>query len=514
MKSVRDIKVVVVGSASVGKSTVVGRLMVEVGGHLPPTRRLFMSGVMRESDYRNDNNAHRPSTYAELSDIRRYEWERGFSATHHTFFLKNVFPMPCPANSKEGMGKGMVLVDTPGQKKFFKSAVRGIFGSDVAVLVTVAPYLNPDGFRDLLTACYASGIQNIVVAVNYMDEVNWSEERYRLNVECVSEIAAKIGYKVDRQVQFVPMSAEKGVNISGRAISDSNVRPLEWYRGPTLYEAICRAEPRSWADSSKPLRMAVHEPLRICGVGIVLVGSIVSGTVKPGDQVALSRPSKIISTVGSIEYNYDPLERAFPGSIVGVNTRSVCRWDFQTGDVIGLRDNHPPMKATMFCAHIVVTYHPKTIKRGYTPTMFCHQAQLPCRIQQILCTFNKDTKNTVRARNPPTISTGDCASVLFRPLKPICVEEYKAYPSLGRIILRDLDRVVAVGVVTLVYYSLPCWQDIKPILAGWYKNPRSSLYHTRVPLVVINSIIELVWECTLPAPITILTPPKNLPSNF
>lgn len=98
---------------------------------------------------------------------------------------------------------------------------------------------------------------------------------------------------------------------------------------------------------------------------------------------------------------------------------------------------------------IRILYHPGNIKKGYSPLLHCHTAMTACTITKII--ERTDDRTGLTAEDFPTsLSTGNVGLVEMILLKPICIETFFDYPSLGRIILRDLKQTIAVGVVVKV----------------------------------------------------------------
>ena len=83
------------------------------------------------------------------------------------------------------------------------------------------------------------------------------------------------------------------------------------------------------------------------------------------------------------------------------------------------------------------------------PIVDCHTAHIRCKFEKILCSISRLTGKTLEDC-PMRLKTGDCAMVRIVPTKPMCVEEYRDYPSLGRFTVRDNGRTIAVGVIKAV----------------------------------------------------------------
>lgn len=96
--------------------------------------------------------------------------------------------------------------------------------------------------------------------------------------------------------------------------------------------------------------------------------------------------------------------------------------------------------------------HPGEIKVGYCPVVFVHTASVSCRISKIIGKLDSTT-GELGEEDPKCIVKGDTAVVEFTPLKPLCVETYKDFPALGRLIIRDINKTVGVGVINSVVFE-------------------------------------------------------------
>lgn len=91
-------------------------------------------------------------------------------------------------------------------------------------------------------------------------------------------------------------------------------------------------------------------------------------------------------------------------------------------------------------------HHPSAITVGYTPVFHIHTAQISCTITEIVKTLDTKTGGT-KEENPKFIKTGDAAIVKIKPTQPLVVENFKDFPQLGRLAIRDMAKTVAAGIV-------------------------------------------------------------------
>ena len=341
------------------------------------------------------------------------------------------------------------IIDAPGHRDFIKNMITGTSQADIGLLViSAAPGEFELGIsksgqtREHALLAYTLGVKQMIVAVNKMDHrsVNYSESRFNEVKEATSKFLKKTGFKVE-SIPFIPISGYYGDNMVERSPN------LEWWKGITLIEAFdCILPPRRFIK--RPLRMPIQDVYKIGGIGTVPVGRIESGILKPGMTVIFA-PIQITSEVRSIEMHYESIPEAVPGDNIGFSVKGVNYKLLNRGFVVGDVNNDPPSGVESFQAQVIVMNHPGQISVGYTPVLDCHTSHVACRFAEIL---NKVDRRTGKQRedNPTFVKNGDSAVIKLIPTKPLCVESFKEYPTLGRFAIRDLRSTVAVGVIKSV----------------------------------------------------------------
>lgn len=326
------------------------------------------------------------------------------------------------------------IVDCPGHRDFVKNMITGASQADAAVLVVaiddgVMPQTKEHAFL-----ARTLGINQLIVAINKMDLVDYSEEKYNALKEEVGNLIKTVAYKPD-DIDFIPLSAFEGDNIT---------KPSEntpWYKGPVLVESLDKlAAPEK--PTNLPLRVPVQDVYSITGVGTVPVGRVETGVMNKGDNVIFEPPGAN-GEVKSIEMHHEMLDSAEPGDNVGFNVRGVGKNDIRRGDVAGHTDK-PPAVAKEFTAQIVVLQHPGVITVGYTPVFHCHTAQVACTFLELQKKMNPAT-GAVEEENPDFLKTGNAAIVKVKPTKPMVIEKIKEIPHMGRFAIRDMGQTVAAG---------------------------------------------------------------------
>ncbi|MDO5835352.1 MAG: translation elongation factor EF-1 subunit alpha [Methanobacterium sp.] len=326
------------------------------------------------------------------------------------------------------------IVDCPGHRDFVKNMITGASQADAAVLVVAVDDGVMPQTKEHAFLARTLGINQLIVGVNKMDLVDYSEEKFNELKEEVSELIKTVAYK-PKDINFIPLSAFEGDNIT------ENSANTPWYKGPSLVKALDEfTAPEKPTDL--PLRVPVQDVYSITGVGTVPVGRIETGIMKKGDNVIFEPPGAS-GEVKSIEMHHEMLDSAEPGDNVGFNVRGVGKNDIRRGDVAGHTDNAPTV-AKEFTAQIVVLQHPGVITVGYTPVFHCHTAQVACTFLELQKKLDPAT-GQVKEENPDFLKTGDAAFVVVKPTKPMVIEKIKDIPHMGRFAIRDMGQTVAAG---------------------------------------------------------------------
>ncbi len=405
------LNVVFVGHVDHGKSTTLGRMFFDLG-------------KISEKDIPEEAGTFK---FAWLMDRLKEERERGLTIDlfHERLDTKKYY---------------ITIIDAPGHRDFVKNMITGASQADAAILVVSAK--KGEGVqaqtREHAYLLWILGVRQIIVTINKMDDstVNYSKARFEEVKAETEKLLRRLGFDTTK-IPFIPTSGWMGDNV----VKKSEKTP--WYTGPTLFEAFdLLMSPEKPLD--KPLRIPVEDVYNIRGVGVVPVGRVESGVLKPGDKI-IFQPIGETGEVKSIEMHHEKLERAEPGDNIGFNVKGIEFRKLKRGDVAGHLEN-PPKVVSEFTGQIAILGHPTAIAEGYTPVLHAHTAHSACRFEKLEKKIDPKTGAVVE-ENPKFIKTGDVAIVKFKPIQPVVLEPYKYIPGLGRYAIRDMGRTIAAGMV-------------------------------------------------------------------
>jgi elongation factor 1-alpha len=408
------LNIVFIGHVDHGKSTTVGRLLLD-SGHIE-------AHVVEKFEQEASERGKAGFGFAYVMDGLKEERERGITidVAHKEFFTPKYY---------------FTVIDAPGHRDFVKNMITGTSQADSAVLNVAANDGVNSQTKEHAFLAKVLGVKEIIVNINKMDisGVDWSQDKYNSAVEEVSNLLKMAGFD-PTNIPFIPCSAINGDNVFNK--SDNT----PWYNGPTLFEAIDAVEmPPKPTD--RPLRLPIQDVYKISGIGTVPVGKVETGILERGKTVIFN-PSQKSAEVKDIEMHHTSHAKAEPGDNVGFNVRGLAANDIRRGDVAGYQNNEPSFVRhdETFIGQVQLMDIPKAIGIGYTPVFHAHTAQVAVRFVELL--ENSKTKEA----NPAFLKTGDAALVRFAPTKPMAIEQMDTFPELSRFAIRDMGKTVAAGV--------------------------------------------------------------------
>lgn len=405
----------IIGHVDHGKSTLVGRTFYETGK--------IDDSVIEEFEEMGEKG--KTFKFAWVMDAVKEERERGLTIdlAHEKFETDDFY---------------FTVIDAPGHRDFVKNMITGASQADAAVLVVAADDGVMPQTREHAALAYTLGINQLVVVINKMDKVNYSEGTYEDVKKDLIKLLSGIGYNNPEDFVYVPASAFEGENVAKP--SDK----MDWYDGPIFLDALDTFKvPEKPVE--KPLRVPVQDVYSITGVGTVPVGRVETGVLNIGDELVF-QPSGKKAEVKSIEMHHEEIEKAEPGDNIGFNVRGLSKDEIRRGEVASHTDT-PATVVEEFSARIAVLEHPSAITAGYTPVFHAHTAQVACEITEIMQKLDPKT-GEVLEENPDFIKTGDMATVKVRPTRPLVIEKASELPELSRFAIRDMGQTVAAGVCT------------------------------------------------------------------
>ncbi|KAL1094945.1 hypothetical protein V6Z11_D06G125000 [Gossypium hirsutum] len=427
--SLTQLNLAIVGHVDSGKSTLSGRLLHLLGR----ISQKEMHKYEKEAKLQGKGSF----AYAWALDESAEERERGITMTVAVAYF----------DSKR---YHVVVLDSPGHKDFVPNMITGATQADASILVIDASIgsfeAGMDGTkgqtREHAQLIRSFGIDQLIVAVNKMDAVDYSKERFDLIISQLGAFLRSCGFK-DSSVSWIPLSAVENQNL----VSAPSDFRLSWYLGPNLLDAIDSFQPPT-REFSKPLIMPICDVIKSPSQGQVSAcGKLEAGAVRSGSKV-LVMPSATIATVRSLERDSQacPIGRA--GDNIAVSLNGIDGNHVMAGGVLC----HPDFPIA-FAKHLELKV---LVLDGATPILIgsqlefhIHHAKEAARVARISFLLDSKTGKVVK-KAPRCILAKQSAVVEVILQEAVCVEEFSKCKVLGRVFLRTLGRTVAVGIVTRI----------------------------------------------------------------
>ena len=411
------------GSVDDGKSTLIGRLLYD-------TKMIFEDQLASlEKDSKAVGTQGGEIDFALLVDGLAAEREQGITIdVAYRFF----------ATEK----RKFIVADTPGHEQYTRNMVTGASTADLAVILIDARQGVLTQTRRHSYLVQLLGIRNVVLAINKMDLVGYSQERFYEIVKDYSHFAKQIGMEAFLPI---PISGLKGDNIATKS------HEMSWYQGPTLLQHLEEAPINDTRMLDQPFRMAVQWVNRPNLDFRGFAGQIGAGVVRPGDAIRVL-PSGKTTTVKSIPTFDGDLDQAIAGQSVTLTFADEI--DCSRGDVI-VQADAPCEVADQFEATVVwMDEHAMLPGRPYL---------LKIGTQTVTATVTEPkyevNVNTLEHLASKTLGLNAIGVVNISTDRAIPFEAYATNPDLGGFILIDrmTNATVAAG---MIHFALRRSQNI------------------------------------------------------
>ena len=416
-----QLKIVIVGHVDHGKSTLVGRLFHETGS-LPDGKFEAIKAMCERRGM--------PFEWAFLMDAFQAERDQGITIDTSQIWFKTA-------------ARDYVIIDAPGHKEFLKNMITGAAQAEAALLVIDAD----EGVREqsrrhgyLLSLL---GITQVAVAINKMDLVGYSEERFRAVEAEYRAYLESIGVKPR---VIVPVSAREGDLISGPSAN------MPWYDGPSVVGALDSFE-KAAPMVERPLRMFVQDIYKFDQRRII-AGRLSSGRIRVGDEVIFSPSNKTVRVKSIESWSSDPAAPARTAAEAGESIGITLDEQIfvERGDLVSHvpdEDGGAPMETDVFRARLFwLGREPLSEGKRLKLKLGTLEAQVTVeRIEHVVDTGDLATGAATH------VERNAVAEVVIRANRLLALDPYEDNPYSGRFVLVDRYDVVGGGIVSMEGYA-------------------------------------------------------------
>ncbi|EFX01223.1 translation elongation factor ef-1 [Grosmannia clavigera kw1407] len=409
---------VVVGHVDAGKSTMMGRLLLE----------------MKRVDSRTiDKYRKAAKDMGKASFVLAWVLDQGSDERAHGVTIDIA------TRRFETATTAFTMLDAPGHRDFIPNMIAGASQADFAVLVIDASRGSFESglkgqTREHALLMRSMGVTRIIVAVNKLDTVGWDRERFEAICQQMGGFLSATGFQA-KNISFVPVSGLHGDNL----VTRSTAPEAQWYEGATLVEELDRSEPLARA-LDKPLRLPVAEAFRSTAGAVTVSGRIEAGSLQVGDAL-LVQPAGEKAHVKQVELqdgsssDTQTLDWAVAGQSVIVHLAGIEAEHVRPGDV--LCDLTKPVTCVDVFSIKVLAFDmlfpmPVEVHRG--------RINESAKIEELTALLNK-TSGTVEKRRPKVVKPGAVARLRVRLHTKLPLERGQ------RIVLRSEGHTIAAGLL-------------------------------------------------------------------
>ncbi len=406
------LRFITAGSVDDGKSTLIGRLLHD--------SRILYDDQLRAlaEDSRRHGTAGEAIDFALLVDGLEAEREQGITIdVAYRFFTTGR--------------RAFIVADTPGHEHYTRNMATGASNAELAVILVDARKGVLVQTRRHSLICALLGIHHVILAVNKIDLVDFSQATFDRIVGDYAAFAAQLGFTA---VIPIPISARFGDNVVNRSGN------MPWYRGPSLIECLETIPVEADAAVEKPLRFPVQWVNRLNSDFRGYAGTVASGRIQVGDTVVVATTGHS-SRVKEIVTGDGPLA-AGPGAAITVTLTDeidVCR-----GDIL-VSPTARPEVSDQFAAHVIwMDNEPLMPGRSYLARLATKTT--PITVTAIKYRIDPNSREHLAA---PTLGLNDIAFCNLATAAPIAFDPYEANRRTGSFIIidRSSNRTLGAGMI-------------------------------------------------------------------
>jgi bifunctional enzyme CysN/CysC len=323
------------------------------------------------------------------------------------------------------------IIDAPGHKEFLKNMITGASSADAAILVIGADEGVREQSRRHAYLLSLLGIKQIIVVVNKMDLVDFSEPRFHEIEQVCRKFLAGLGLEART---IIPAAAKEGENVARATMK------MKWYCGANVLETLDLLQPQK-PDIDLPLRFCVQDVYRFNGRRII-AGRIETGTLRVGDQLVFS-PANKSSVVATIErWNAPPNGPAVAGDSIGI---TLSEQIFVERGYVASQENETPIETNRFHADLFWIVR-EPLRLGHFYDLRLATQDVKCQIvsiEQVTDSSTLETKSDGREQ----LERNEIGRLTIQTRGPLVIDNHDRIPNLGRFVIVDDGRICGGGTI-------------------------------------------------------------------
>lgn len=401
---------VIVGHVDHGKSTLIGRLLYDTDS-LPLDK-------IEEIKKASEGQGKR-TEFAYLLDHLEEERKQGITIDTTQVFFKTD-------------KRRYVIIDAPGHVEFVKNMITGASQAEAAVLIVDVVEGVKEQTKRHSYMLSLMGLKQVVVAMNKMDMVDYSQEHYDKIKSDVADWLKSINIE---PIEYIPMSAIDGDNVASKS------EKMSWYKGHTFLESMDTLKNKPLPEN-KDLIFPIQDVYKV-GEKRINVGRVESGVIKKGQDIKIL-PSGQVTKVSSIEkFLEEDVEKGSASECIGMTTEDSVFLD--RGNIVCLPGAEPVVTDAISASIFWMTKH--DFNKDMKLTLRCATQETSCKIEKINKRINSSTLEVI-GEDADTIKNLEVAEVVIKPKKPVAIKDFNDVQELGRFVLVHDGNICAGGIIT------------------------------------------------------------------
>lgn len=409
------LRFITAGSVDDGKSTLIGRLLYDSKSILIDQ----LEAIEKQTKNREDGEID----LALLTDGLRAEREQGITID----VAYKYFSTP---------KRKFIIADAPGHIQYTRNMVTGASNANLAIILVDARNGVAEQTRRHSIITSLLGIKHLVVAINKMDLVNYSQDVYNNIVIDYTQVAKTLGLK---DVKYIPISALHGDNIVDK--SDKYL----WYKGDSLLHYLETVETNTdinLTDARFPVQYVIRPQTEELHDYRGYAGKITSGIYKKGDEVIV-QPAGIESTISKIEIAGKEVDEAFAPQSAVLHLKDDI--DISRGDIIVQKNNQPKIESEIEV--LLCWMDNKPLVKGNKYLLQLNSRVVRTVIKNI--EYKLDVNSLEKIYEFNKVGLNDIVKATIKTAAPLPFDSYKDLPNNGGAILIDETSLVTVGACML-----------------------------------------------------------------
>lgn len=428
----KPLNVVLLGHVDAGKSTISGHILVLTGNVDERTMEKYEK---------------------EAKALNREGWKFAFALDTSEQERAKGKTEECGQASFMTASRRFTILDAPGHKNYVPHMIGGASQADIGILVISARKGEFEtGFerggqtREHAMLAKTSGVRQMVIVVNKLDDPSvinsdgtWSKDRFEECKVKLEPYMKQVGWN-PKGLVWIPVSGLTGDNLK----EPPSKKTCPWYDGQTLLDTLENI-PIPDRQMSGAVKMPISEKHK--EMGTMVMGKLESGVIQVNDKLTLM-PNRDDVLVDALMLEGTDSQAAEPGDVVRLRLKGVEEEDVRVGFVL-CSPSDLVSYSNSFTAILIILEHPSIICAGYSAVLHIHAAVEEMTIAKLLAEVDKKT-GKAKQKYPKFVKPGMKVLAQISTSMPICVEPYNVFPQLGRFMIRDEGKTVAVGTVAKV----------------------------------------------------------------